>query len=204
MLGFCLKAWVYLAAVCALAAALRLVKDWKKAAEMDKWCTAAFIAFALHALEENALPGGAWYLANSGNPAYPLNSVSNMLSGLILLVAAAVALLYGIRKISAIAFMVFCLVEGVRHCVVLVRASLMLSGVFYNPGFVTALIFFLPLAMVLLVRIIESKPQTYELVAGAVVTALALYLVYFMPGQVLGDPASPYAFSDPGFYSFLS
>lgn len=201
MLAFCTKAWVYAVAAAALIAALHLLKDRKSMKALDKWGTAAFIAYALHALEESVLPGGIWVIVNNGAANYPMNTMTYMLSGLLVAVGAVAVLSSGVRSATAIAIMTLCAIEAVWHCVVLVRESLLLSGVFYAPGFVTALLGFLPLSMVLLVKTIENRPQVYELLAGILLSVLTVYLVYIMPGQVLGSVSSPYAFTNLGFYS---
>lgn len=192
---------MYLTAAGALVVLARLVKDWKQADELDKWGAVAFIVYVLHIWEENRFPGGYWYLVNNTVPNYPMNTVSYMLTNIICLAAALAVLFHGMNNVSSTVFAAVLASETAHHCVRLIRQSLVLSGLFYAPGFVTALLGFLPLAMVQLVKVIERRPRYRHLCLGFALSVIFIFIIIYLPEILLRDPVSPYAFTDPGFYS---
>ena len=202
MLDFCLKVWMYLIAIGVLVVLIRLPRIWKETGSLWKWGALSFLVFSLHLIEESKIPGGYWFLVNKGVPGYPLNAVSYMILSLIVFALACLALMRGLGNIPAIVFMVFTAKETSLHCVVLVRESLRICGYFYAPGFVTALLGFFPLSMVLLVKVIERRPRSAEFCLGIAMSVLFIALLNILETQVL-TAFSSYAFTDPGFYSSL-
>lgn len=198
-----LSIWLYVSAALAVVDFAMLVKHWNEWDALKRLAPLAVIALVLHVWEEWRIPGGFWYLYNGGVANYPMSQLTDMLTNFIGIALGTIVVFWGANSITSIVMLAISAMEVAVHCVILRGKSAALYGISYNPGMITAIGCFLPLAVLFLVFLIKKKPRLRDILLGIVFAVIVNVACVVLPEALFADPASPYAFTDPGFYSFL-
>ena len=73
--------------------------------------------------------------------------------------------------------------------------------VWYNPGFVTMLLGYLPLFIGFIICFVRDKPRpNWKQWLGGVAILLVMILLVYGPEALLKNPQSPYPFPNSGYY----
>ena len=199
-----LSIWLYASLAIAVVNLALLVRHWKEWDALKRLAPLAVTALVLHVWEEWRIPGGFWYLYNGGVPNYPMSQLTDMVTNFSGIVLGTIVVLYGANSITSIVMLAISGMEVMVHGVILRGKSEALYGVSYNPGMLTALCCFLPLAILFLVFLIRKRPKLRQILLGVVFAVIVNFACVALPEAFLADPASPYEFTDPGFYSNLA
>ncbi len=211
-----LSIWLYVMASIGIYLGWLIWKNRKTWSALQILCTLAVIVLVLHVLEEWVLPGGLHYSYNISHGStilsrYPMNRLTDMITNFGGVVLGVVVLkVWGFRKPTGIAIMLFSLFEVVIHVAIGI-SSMQTFGQYgmntlYSPGLVTSLFGFLPVAIGLAVTLFKSAPRpSFKQWVMAVVSMFALcFLLINLPEDLLGDENSSYAFTDRGYYEQYS
>lgn len=202
--GF-ISIWLYLSLAVGFFLVVFLICHWKKWNWQKRLGTMAVITLTLHVWEEWVIPGGFYYLYNVGSPNYPMSQLTDSITNFAGIILGLIVVLYGINNISAFVIAFICLFEGIAHCVLLVIKSYHLFApqgdvFFYNPGQFTALFCFVPIGIGLVIYFIRHHPTVKQLLLGIIAAAAVNSIEVALPEALLKNPASPYAFSEKGYY----
>jgi hypothetical protein len=211
-----LSIWLYVMAGISVYLSWLIYKNRKNWSALQILCTLAVIVLVLHVLEEWVLPGGLHYSYNISHGSavlsrYPMNRLTDMITNFGGVVLGIVVLkIWGFRKPAGIAIMLFSLFEVVIHVAIGI-SSLQTFGPYgmntlYSPGLITSLFGFLPVAAGLAITLFKSAPRpNLRQWVMAVATMFALcFLLINLPEDLLGSEASPYAFTNRGYYARYS
>lgn len=198
-----LSIWLYVSAALGIVNLALLARHWDEWDGLKRLAPLAVTCLVLHVWEEWRIPGGFWYLYNSGVANYPMSQLTDMLTNFSGIVLGTIVVLYGANSITSIVMLAISAMEAVVHGVLLRGKSEMLYGVSYNPGMVTALFGFLPLAVLFVVLLVRKKPKLRQVLLGILFAVIVNFSCVALPEALLADPASPYAFTDAGYYSSL-
>ena len=157
------------------------------------------------------MPGGFHYYYNISSDAilrdrYPMNELTDMITNF------GGALIWFIlvqtdkyeRKMS-FAVMLFGYAEVAIHVLGASssRTLLLESGVyspFYGPGMLTALVCWLPLAVVYTAYFVKTRVKLRDVIGGGVILVVLSILLITMPESLLKNENTPYVFDNAGWY----
>jgi len=210
-----LSVWIWVSTAIGAVFAIYIIRNWSRWIWRERLVAIFAVWIVPHVWEEWIFPGGFHYLYNflSGSPTldrYPMNELTDMLTNFGLLILGVVLAIGWRRNLSvAIAAMLFSGVEVLAH-----TGSAFLSlnkfaetgqTIWYNPGFVTMVVGYLPLLIGFIVCFVrdEPRPNWKQWLGGIGMLAILLLLV-FGPEAVLKDPQSPYPFPDSGYYDQIA
>ena len=83
------------------------------------------------------------------------------------------------------------------------RTLLLESGVyspFYGPGMLTALVCWLPLAVVYTAYFVKTRVKLRDVIGGGVILVVLSILLITMPESLLKNENTPYVFDNAGWY----
>lgn len=214
IISWFLSIWLYVFAAIGLALVISLKIKWKEWDWRNKISTLAFIVLVLHVWEEWRIPGGFHYLynLNAGSTAldrYPMSELTDMLTNSGgLLVGVVVLVIWGIKNSAAIAIFLTSILEVILHTVSAFQSFEKFKDVgqsiVYSPGFVTAILGFLPVAIAFIVYFIhKNRPTKWEWMIGTIAFVVTLLLFIKLPEALLKDVNSIYPYHDKGFYEFV-
>ncbi len=208
-----LSVWLYVMAAMGMILGVRIWKNRKKWDKINILCALAIIVLILHVIEEWVLPGGLHYSYNIAHGStllsrYPMNRLTDMITNFGAVVLGCIVLkVWGFRKSSAIAVMLFCGFELVIHISIGIQDMTIFAAygmnTLYSPGLITSLFGFLPVGVGLAVCLFRTKaerPKFAHWVMAIAATALLCFLLINLPEDLLGREDSPYAFTDRGYY----
>ncbi|MGN1022491.1 MAG: HXXEE domain-containing protein [Lachnospiraceae bacterium] len=165
----------------------------------------------LHVLEEWILPGGFHYIYNIASApalrgAYPMNQLTDMITnfgGGVLWFVLVLRNRYGKRM--GFAVMVFSFFEAGVHVFLAfhsqrIFASWGILTPLYAPGLITALVFWLPLAVAHLVFFVRHGIRLREILSGILLLVVLSLLLVQLPEALLKRPDTPFGWTDQGFY----
>ncbi len=175
--------------------------DWSLQTKIFAFATALL---PLHVLEEWHFPGGFHYMYNimagSKTPdRYPMNQLSDMFTNLIGIIFGIVVLFVGVNSVFLVMQLFLCIAEIFGHTK---------GGIFsykkfkekgkktiYNPGFVTTLFGYLPIAIAIIVCFaMYSFPIWWQWIigigCGIVLGALSLNV----PEKITQNENTPYGY----------
>ena len=205
-----LSIWLYVMAAIGIVLGVLIWKNRKTWSALNILCTLAIIVLILHVIEEWVLPGGLHYSYNINHGSeylsrYPMNRLTDMITNF------GGALIWFIlvqtdkyeRKMS-FAVMLFGYAEVAIHVLGASssRTLLLESGVyspFYGPGMLTALVCWLPLAVVYTAYFVKTRVKLRDVIGGVILVVLSILLIT-MPESLLKNENTPYVFDNAGWY----
>lgn len=212
VLDFVVSCWVPMVGAIGAMALVFCAAKWRSLSVTRKISSVFVIVLALHMIEEYALPGGFHYVFNvvqgstNGN-AYPLNTLSAMVTNLTAEIVFAVFMFKGVEKPWIELLIAF---FGIAQTIIHVVFGVMAFGMFqdagmafpYTPGMANSVLLMLPLSIYCIVRLRKSEELDKRQVLLAVLAAAFLIIgLIRVPVMVLGsDPSTAYVFADAGFY----
>lgn len=135
-----------------------------------------------------------------------MSELTDMLTNFELLILGVILAIGWRRNLSvAIGAMLFSGVEVLAHTVTipLSLSKFAETGqtVWYNPGFVTMLLGYLPLFIGFIICFVRDKPRpNWKQWLGGVAILLVMILLVYGPEALLKNPQSPYPFPNSGYY----
>ncbi len=208
-----LALWLYVMAAIAIVLGIQIYKNRHTWNKLNILCTLAVIVLVLHVLEEWVFPGGLHYSYNIDHGStvlsrYPMNRLTDMITNFGGVVLGCVVLkFWGFRKPAGVAIMLFSLFEVVIHIVIGITSIKTFGdygmNTLYSPGLVTSLFGFLPVALGLAKELFcssQKRPTLRQWVMAVVAMFSFCFLLINLPEMMLGDPQSPYAFTDRGYH----
>lgn len=207
-----LSIWLYVMAAIGIYLVALVWKNRRTWSRLNVLCTLAIVVLVCHVLEEWVWPGGLHYSYNitfGGHDlsAYPMSRLTDMITnfggvilGLVVLKAR------GFKKPAGIAVMLFCCMEVFMHVAIgvtdLGRFGPYGDVLFYDPGLVTSLFGFLPLAVLLFRELFLTRPRPSlrDWAIALAATMVFAYLLISLPENLLKAENTPYRFTDRGYY----
>lgn len=207
-----LAVWLYVMAAIAIVLAALIWKNRHKWTRLNILCSLAIIVLVCHVLEEWVWPGGLHYSYNitfGGDilSAYPMNRLTDMITNFGGVILGLIVLkVWGFRKSGGIAVLMFCCMEVFMH----VSIGITDYGRFhqygevfmYDPGLITSLFGFLPLAILLVKELFFSGnlPKVKDWIIAVIATMVFAWLLISLPENLLKNENTPYRFTDRGYY----
>lgn len=208
-----LAVWLYVMAAIAIVLIYRVLQNRKTWDRLTILCTLAIVVLVCHVFEEWVWPGGLHYSYNISNggtvlSCYPMNRLTDMITNFGAVVLGCIILkCRGFRKPAAgIVVLMFCCMEVFMHAAIGITDYSRFHSYgmvfWYDPGLVTSLFGFLPLAVLLFRELFLKKPRpkVIDWIIAIVSTMIFAYLLISLPEQLLKDTNSLYAFTDRGYY----
>ena len=211
-LDFLVAYWVPMVGVLGAVVLACCVLRWKKVSATRKIIGVFVVVLALHMIEEYAFPGGFHYAFNivqgsaNGN-AYPLNTLSAMVTNLVAAICFASIFFAKIDKPWVLLLIAF---FGIGQAVIHTVFGVLAFGLFsdagmafpYTPGMANSIILMLPLSIVSIVQLAKDRLLDKKQVALAILAMVFLVIgLIRLPVIFLGsDPATTFVFADAGFY----
>ena len=207
-----LAVWLYVMAAIAIVLVYKVIRNRKTWDRLTILCTLAIVVLVCHVFEEWVWPGGLHYSYNISNngtvlSSYPMNRLTDMITNFGAVVLGCIVLkCHGFRKPAGIAVLLFCCMEVFMHTAIGItdysRFHAYGEVFWYDPGLITSLFGFLPLAVLLFKELFLKKPRprAKDWIIAIACTMVFAYLLISLPEQLLKDPDSPYAFTDRGYY----
>ena len=210
-LWFVEKGWLYCMLIMGVVLTVQLIIHWKDWTFLRKMGAFTVIVLVFHVMEEWVMPGGFHYYYNISSDAilrdrYPMNELTDMITNF------GGALIWFIlvqtdkyeRKMS-FAVMMFGYAEVAIHVLGASssRTLLLESGVyspFYGPGMLTALVCWLPLAVVYTAYFVKTRVKLRDVIGGGVILVVLSILLITMPESLLKNENTPYVFDNAGWY----
>ena len=210
-LWFVEKGWLYCMLIMGVVLTVQLIIHWKDWTFLRKMGAFTVIVLVFQVMEEWVMPGGFHYYYNISSDAilrdrYPMNELTDMITNF------GGALIWFIlvqtdkyeRKMS-FAVMLFGYAEVAIHVLGASssRTLLLESGVyspFYGPGMLTALVCWLPLAVVYTAYFVKTRVKLRDVIGGGVILVVLSILLITMPESLLKNENTPYVFDNAGWY----
>lgn len=210
-LWFVEKGWLYCMLIMGVVLTVQLIIHWKDWTFLRKMGAFTVIVLVFHVMEEWVMPGSFHYYYNISSDAilrdrYPMNELTDMITNF------GGALIWFIlvqtdkyeRKMS-FAVMLFGYAEVAIHVLGASssRTLLLESGVyspFYGPGMLTALVCWLPLAVVYTAYFVKTRVKLRDVIGGGVILVVLSILLITMPESLLKNENTPYVFDNAGWY----
>lgn len=210
-LWFVEKGWLYCMLIMGVVLTVQLIIHWKDWTFLRKMGAFTVIVLVFHVMEEWVMPGDFHYYYNISSDAilrdrYPMNELTDMITNF------GGALIWFIlvqtdkyeRKMS-FAVMLFGYAEVAIHVLGASssRTLLLESGVyspFYGPGMLTALVCWLPLAVVYTAYFVKTRVKLRDVIGGGVILVVLSILLITMPESLLKNENTPYVFDNAGWY----
>lgn len=208
-----LSMWLYVMAAIGIILGVCIWKNRKTWSMLNILCALAIIVLILHVIEEWVLPGGLHYSYNIAHGStllskYPMNRMTDMITNFGAVVLGCIVLkIWGFRKPSALAVMMFSAFEVVMHIAIGIQ-DMQIFGAYgmntiYSPGLITSLFGFLPVCVAIAVQLFRQKnnrPKLIQWIMAVVGTFVLCFLLINLPETVLGKKDSPYEFTNRGYY----
>lgn len=208
-----LSMWLYVMAAIGIILGVCIWKNRKTWSMLNILCALAIIVLILHVIEEWVLPGGLHYSYNIAHGStllskYPMNRMTDMITNFGAVVLGCIVLkIWGFRKPSALAVMMFSAFEVVMHIAIGIQ-DMQIFGAYgmntiYSPGLITSLFGFLPVCVAIAVQLFRQKnnrPKLIQWIMAVVGTFVLCFLLINLPETILGKKDSPYEFTNRGYY----
>ena len=208
-----LSVWLYVMAAIAVVLGYQVIKNRKTWSRLNILCTLAIIVLVLHVIEEWVLPGGLHYSYNIAHGSellsrYPMNRLTDMITNFGAVVVGCIVLkVWGFRKPSALAVMMFSAFEVIMHVAIGIQDMNIFHeygmNTIYSPGLITSLFGFLPVCVAIAIYLFrqkENRPSLIQWIMAIVGTFVLCFLLINLPEGVLGKKGSPYEFTNRGYY----
>lgn len=151
----------------------------------------------VHIIEEGTLPGGFFYMYNTlFNPEntlydrYPINRFSEMIENFLGVVACTICFWFFPNTLTVILWFAVCLVEIPGHLVTGLKTKHALEAkgkikkTIYNPGLVSDMLGFLPMAIVMLCNLVRSGTTWIQWIGGIILGVVMMLLCIQIPDKV--------------------
>ncbi|ETY72597.1 hypothetical protein LFAB_16695 [Lactiplantibacillus fabifermentans T30PCM01] len=163
----------------------------------------------VHIIEEGTLPGGFFYMYNTVfDPQnklydrYPINRFSEMIENFFGVLVATACFWFWPNTVTVIMWFAVCLVEIPGHLVTgikmrrLLRAQGKVKRTIYNPGLVSDLLGFLPLAIVMLVNLVRTGTTWQQWLGGLALGVVSMLVCIQIPDKLLMNKKSRYVYTN--------
>ncbi len=169
------------------------------------------IILPLHVLEEWIKPGGFYYLYNSivmGSDDsladhYPMNQITDMLTNFVgEMIFIICSFIY--YKPLTIMLCLFCFIEFFGHLLAMSILSYRRYHTFYNPGYITSILGYLPLGIMSLHYILIHHYSINNWIIGIICTLLLLIICIVIPESLLKSKENDYGFYKDYGYGYYS
>ncbi|VDG22718.1 HXXEE domain-containing protein [Lactiplantibacillus mudanjiangensis] len=161
-------------------------------------CVISFLAIlVIHIIEEGTLPGGFFYMYNTVfNPdnalydRYPINRFSEMIENFFGVIACTICFWFFSNTLTVILWFVVCLVEIPGHLVTGIKIKHILESkgktkrTIYNPGLVSDMLGFLPVAIVMFYNLIRTEISWYQWIEGVILGIVMMLICIQIPDKI--------------------
>lgn len=163
------------------------------------------VVLVIHVLEEWKLPGGFYYMYNLlFSPEkdlldrYPMSQLTDMITNLSGVITGTLMFFLWANNISVILFLTISIVELIVHMIVgfMVKRKFSDKGkkTIYNPGWGTVLIGFVPLAVYMIIGLINAQPTLTEILLGILLGFIVMLVEVLAPNKLLTNRNTPFIY----------
>lgn len=188
-----------------------VILNWSVLNAYTKFVAAFYIILPLHVIEEWRIPGGFHYNYNvtmkSKTPdRFPMNQLTDMLTNFLAEMIGIIILFFGVNQLIAIWHIFFCATEMIIHSLfgrmMYHRFKIVGKHTWYNPGYITAIFFFLTAVCATFFIIPTSFPSALEWFIGLTLFLIEMAIIILIPEQLFKSPDTLYPFSGKYKYGY--
>lgn len=203
-----MKIWLYIISILAGGALFLLIFNGSEMTFQQIALGLTVIVLYLHIMEEGVIPGGFYFMYNTlfateedGNSLldrYPMNRFMEMLSNFLGMILSTVFFLFFPNNSTVIVWFLVSCVEVFAHTVTGLKMKKKLANkgkkTIYCPGYFTTIFGFLPLAIYILVGLINAKPTLIQIVIGILLGIASMLININLPEKYLRDKNTRFVF----------
>ena len=210
-----MKIWLYIISILAGGALFLLIYNGSEMSFQQIALGLTVIVLYLHIMEEGIIPGGFHIMYNTlfatkedGNSLldrYPMNRLMEMISNFLGMILSTVFFLFFPSNSTVIVWLIVSCVEVFAHTVTGLKMKKILADkgkkTIYCPGYFTSIFGFLPLAIYMVVGLINVKPTLIQIMIGLLLGVASMLININLPEKYLRDKNTRFVF-DEGFGYF--
>ncbi len=186
------------------------ISNWQVWDLQTKLFAFATALLPLHVLEEWHFPGGFHVMYNlmkkSNKPdSYPMNQLTDMLTNFLGVIFGCVVLFIGVNPVFMVMQLFLCCAEIFGHTSGGIFSLKYFQGkrTIYNPGLLTTIFGYLPLAIGIIISFFVFKAPTFiEIIIALLCSMILGYFSLPLPEKLFKDLNTPYGFTwGDGYFS---
>ena len=198
-----LKLWLYLAFGLSGALLMYIIKERKNISLSKLLSILIVITLPFHMFEERIYPGGFSYIYNAMSGLDQTQLVMLSCNVTVLVVLTLVWWKKGDKPWFVFSMAIFGLMEFILHTIEAVKSIQMFTDAGmklpYSPGWITTIIFCVPIAVASIVHLVKSKQLVAKEVARGIGFTMVIAVTTILLPNVIFN-GSAYPFPDAGYY----